>query len=87
MVLPWLVAIGAEYLVFRRFFARDLAAAAPSPVSGDKPELPVFALATVACTLAGFVLTSAIGIDPRGPRSRAPSSSPGGRCYGGRRPR
>ncbi|WP_405847318.1 arsenic transporter [Streptomyces sp. NBC_01518] len=64
MVLPWLVAIGAEYLVFRRFFARDLAAAAPSPTSGDKPELPVFALATVACTLAGFVLTSAIGIDP-----------------------
>jgi len=64
MVLPWLVAIGAEYLVFRKFFTRDLAAAAPSPTSGDKPELPVFALATVACTLAGFVLTSAIGIDP-----------------------
>ncbi|MFJ6894612.1 arsenic transporter [Streptomyces hokutonensis] len=64
MALPWLVAIGAEYLVFRKFFARDLAAAAPSPASGDTPELPVFALATVACTLAGFVLTSAIGIDP-----------------------
>ncbi|WP_019068540.1 SLC13 family permease [Streptomyces hokutonensis] len=64
MVLPWLVAIGAEYLVFRKFFARDLAAAAPSPTSGDTPELPVFALATVGCTLAGFVLTSAIGIDP-----------------------
>ncbi|MGW3917156.1 SLC13 family permease, partial [Streptomyces sp. NPDC005070] len=29
MVLPWLVAIGAEYVVFRRFFARDLAAGAP----------------------------------------------------------
>ncbi|WP_093623470.1 SLC13 family permease [Streptomyces sp. 3213.3] len=64
MTLPWLVAIGAEYLVFRKFFARDLAAAAPSPTSGDTPELPVFALATVGCTLAGFVLTSAIGIDP-----------------------
>jgi arsenical pump membrane protein len=64
MALPWLVAIGAEYLVFRKFFARDLAAAAPSPASGAKPELPVFALATVACTLAGFVLTSAVGIDP-----------------------
>ncbi|MEV0906820.1 arsenic transporter [Streptomyces hokutonensis] len=64
MAVPWLVAIGAEYLVFRKFFARDLAAAAPSPTSGDTPELPVFALATVACTLAGFVLTSAIGIDP-----------------------
>ncbi len=64
MALPWLVAIGAEYLVFHRFFARDLSAAAPSPASGDTPGLPVFALATVACTLAGFVLTSAIGIDP-----------------------
>lgn len=64
MALPWLVAIGAEYLVFRKFFARDLAAAAPSPASGDPPELPVFALVTVACTLAGFVLTSAIGIAP-----------------------
>jgi arsenical pump membrane protein len=64
MALPWLVAIGAEYLVFRKFFARDLAAAAPSPNSGDTPELPVFALATVACTLAGFVLTSAVGIAP-----------------------
>jgi arsenical pump membrane protein len=64
MVLPWLVAIGAEYLVFRKFFTRDLAAAAPSPTPGDKPDLPMFALATVACTLAGFVLTSAIGIDP-----------------------
>ncbi|MGX9888112.1 arsenic transporter [Streptomyces sp. NPDC002276] len=64
MALPWLVAIGTEYLVFRKFFARDLATAAPSPSSGDTPELPVFALATVACTLAGFVLTSAIGIDP-----------------------
>ncbi|MEV6482917.1 arsenic transporter [Streptomyces sp. NPDC051576] len=64
MALPWLVAIGAEYLVFRKFFARDLAAAAPQPASGDTPGLPVFALATVACTLAGFVLTSAVGIDP-----------------------
>lgn len=64
MALPWLVAIGAEYLVFRKFFARDLAAAAPQPASGDTPGVPVFALATVACTLAGFVLTSAVGIDP-----------------------
>ncbi len=65
MVLPWLVAIGAEYLVFRRFFARDLSSAAPgSEDPGEPPRLPVFALVTVACTLAGFVLASAGGIDP-----------------------
>ncbi|MFF0024734.1 arsenic transporter [Streptomyces sp. NPDC005496] len=64
MTLPWLVAIGAEYLVFRRFFARDLNAAAPVPSAGAPPEVPVFALVTVACTLAGFVVASALGVDP-----------------------
>ncbi|MFC8713501.1 SLC13 family permease [Streptomyces sp. NPDC057197] len=64
MALPWLVAIGAEYVVFRRFFARDLAASAPAPDPGDAPAFPVFALVTVACTLAGFVVTSAFGVAP-----------------------
>ncbi|MCX4918477.1 MULTISPECIES: arsenic transporter [unclassified Streptomyces] len=64
MVLPWLVAIGAEYLVFRRFFARDIAAGASSRAVGEPPELPLFALVTVGCTLAGFVVASAVGIDP-----------------------
>lgn len=64
MVLPWLVAIGAEYVVFRRFFAGDLAAAVPEPTTGEPPELPLFALVTVGCTLAGFVVASALGVDP-----------------------
>lgn len=64
MALPWLVAIGAEYVVFRRFFARDLAAAAPSPHAGEPPRLPLFALVTVACTLAGFVVASTFGVEP-----------------------
>ncbi len=64
MVLPWLVAIGAEYVVFRRFFAHDLGAAAPEPNAGEPPEVPLFALVTVGCTLAGFVAASALGIDP-----------------------
>ncbi|MEU1041912.1 arsenic transporter [Streptomyces sp. NPDC005907] len=64
MALPWLVAIGAEYVVFRRFFARDLNAAAPTPTTGAPPEVPLFALVTVGCTLAGFVLASVIGVDP-----------------------
>ncbi|GAA5018744.1 arsenic transporter [Streptomyces siamensis] len=64
MVLPWLVAIGAEYVVFRRFFAHDLGAAAPEPGAEEPPEIPLFALVTVGCTLAGFVAASALGIDP-----------------------
>ncbi|WP_406209920.1 SLC13 family permease [Streptomyces decoyicus] len=64
MALPWLVAIGVEYLVFRRFFATDLAATTPGPSTAEPPELPLFALVTVAGTLAGFALTSTLGIDP-----------------------
>nr|WP_280923690.1 SLC13 family permease [Streptomyces roseochromogenus] len=64
MVLPWLVAIGVEYVVFRRFFAADLDAGAQAAPSGEPPELPLFALVVVACTLAGFVVTSALGVNP-----------------------
>ncbi|MGW0996879.1 SLC13 family permease [Streptomyces sp. NPDC002523] len=64
MAMPWLVAIATEYLVFRRFFATDLDAGAQAPPTAERPELPVFALVTVACTLAGFVLTSAMDINP-----------------------
>nr|WP_254643447.1 SLC13 family permease [Streptomyces sp. BV286] len=66
----WAVAIAAEYLVFRRFFADDLKGDAAVPADPDTGpdgvtvDMPVFALATVACTLAGFVVTSALGIEP-----------------------
>jgi arsenical pump membrane protein len=64
MTLPWLVAIAVEYAVFRWFFATDLDAGAQAPPTAEPPELPLFALVTVACTLAGFVLTSAVGANP-----------------------
>jgi arsenical pump membrane protein len=64
MALPWLVAIAAEYAVFRRFFATDLDAGAQAPPVAEPVELPLFALVTVACTLAGFALTSALGVNP-----------------------
>ncbi|MEV7791299.1 SLC13 family permease [Streptomyces sp. NPDC087512] len=64
MALPWLVAIGAEYVVIRRFFATDLHAGAQTPPTPEPREVPAFALATVACTLVGFVVTSAFGINP-----------------------
>jgi arsenical pump membrane protein len=50
---------------FRRFFAADLDAGAErSEPPAQAAGLPVFALATVACTLAGFVVTSATGVAP-----------------------
>jgi arsenical pump membrane protein len=67
MALPWLVAIGVEYVVFRRFFASDLDAGAGGGTerdTGQATRMPVFTLVTVAVTLAGFVITSAAGVNP-----------------------
>jgi arsenical pump membrane protein len=64
MALPWLVAIGAEYAAFRWFFAAGLAVVPQAPPAADPPGVPVFTLATVACTLAGFAATSALGLSP-----------------------
>ncbi len=63
MALPWLAAIAVEYVVFRRFFAADLAVPG-KPASGAVPRLPRFALITVTATLAGFVVTSLAGLNP-----------------------
>jgi arsenical pump membrane protein len=92
MALPWLAAIGTEYVVFRRFFAADLSAGtedgdardsdaqAGDAGDGDAGDgdagdgeggpdggaagVPVFTLVVVVCTLAGFVVTSAAGVNP-----------------------
>ncbi|MFJ7065711.1 SLC13 family permease [Streptomyces sp. NPDC101115] len=64
MALPWLAAIAVEYLVFRRFFATDLDAGSHAPPTTEAPELPLFALVTVGCTLVGFAVSSAVGVDP-----------------------
>ncbi|MHC5909215.1 SLC13 family permease, partial [Streptomyces sp. S6] len=64
MALPWVLAIGAEYLVMRRFFAADLPVREAVEESGPAPEVPMFALVTVAATLAGFVVASAVGVEP-----------------------
>jgi arsenical pump membrane protein len=71
MAVPWAAAIAVEYLVFRRFFAADLAAspgARPGAEGGAgaraAERVPMFALLTVAATLAGFAVTSLAGVNP-----------------------
>ncbi|MEU8136357.1 SLC13 family permease [Streptodolium elevatio] len=64
MLLPWVVAIAVEYVVFRRFFRADLAAVPEVPPRVDAPAFPVFALVTVLGTLAGFLVASAADVDP-----------------------
>ncbi|MFJ8652906.1 SLC13 family permease [Streptomyces rochei] len=76
MALPWLAAIAVEYAVLRRFFRADLAtspaSASPDPTptpppSGSRtpdPAVPRFTLVVVALTLAGFAVSSPLGLDP-----------------------
>jgi len=65
MALPWLVALGIEWVVLRRSFAGDLQrSAARSARAVERPQLPTFALSVVGLTLAGFVLSSLVGIAP-----------------------
>jgi arsenical pump membrane protein len=65
MGLPWLAAIGAEFLVLRRFFAADLTAVEPAqPTDEPTPSPPWAAIVTVAATLVGFIVAEAIGVSP-----------------------
>lgn len=64
MSLPWLVAIAVEYVVFRGFFRTDLDTAAQPQAPPASPGVPAFVLMTVAATLAGFLVTSALGVSP-----------------------
>jgi arsenical pump membrane protein len=66
MALPWLTAVGAEYVVLSRFFGADLNAGVQAETSSatDEAGLPRFTIAVVALTLAGFAVASALGVNP-----------------------
>jgi arsenical pump membrane protein len=66
MALPWLAALAIEWLALSRAFASDLRArrAARAVRSGDAVPLPRFAVGVVAATLAGFAVSSLLGIAP-----------------------
>lgn len=63
MALPWLAAIGVEWLVLRRFFAGDLVGRGEAHAVTALP-VPVFATTVVALTLIGFFVTSAFNVSP-----------------------
>src|SRR5690348_4445663 len=65
MALPWLAALLIEWLVLRASFAGELRRpAVRASRSGDRPEIPWFAVGVVALTLVGFVVSAPIGIAP-----------------------
>jgi arsenical pump membrane protein len=68
MSLPWLAAIGVEWLVLRRFFASDLVGrgevVAKVEVEVEGGGAPRYATGVLALTLLGFGLASPGHIDP-----------------------
>jgi arsenical pump membrane protein len=64
MVLPTVGAVGVEWVVLRRFFAIDLGRPRRSASAPERALLPRFTLAVLALALAGFALSSLLGIAP-----------------------
>lgn len=64
MALPTLAAVGVEWVVFRRFFAVDLERPRHAGQRPARPKLPRLAVAVLVLTLAGFALSSVVGIQP-----------------------
>jgi arsenical pump membrane protein len=64
MLVPWLVAIGVEYVVIRWFFRTDLNVTPSATPATQRADVPVFVLIVLAATLAGFAATSLAGINP-----------------------
>ncbi len=65
MALPTGAAVAVEWIVLTRFFAVELDRPRRARTGdGERPALPRFALTVVALTLAGFGLSSVVGIAP-----------------------
>ncbi|MFB9904210.1 SLC13 family permease [Allokutzneria oryzae] len=64
MALPSVIAVATEYLVFRRFFSADLSAPPRTGEPAPPVPTPMFALVVLGLTLAGFAVTSLVGLSP-----------------------
>ncbi|KMO83501.1 SLC13 family permease [Mycolicibacterium chlorophenolicum] len=63
MTLPWLAAIAVEFVLLRLLFAKDLRVQ-PQEAPREPVDVPLFALVVVGLTLAGFAVTSLLGLSP-----------------------
>ncbi|RZT25268.1 arsenite efflux membrane protein ArsB [Mycobacterium sp. BK558] len=63
MTLPWLAAIAVEFVLLRLLFAKDLRVQ-PQEAPRERVDVPLFALVVVGLTLAGFAVTSLLGLSP-----------------------
>jgi arsenical pump membrane protein len=64
MTLPWFATIGVEFVLLRWFFARELSLEPTRHTVPDNVQVPMFALVVLALTLAGFAVTSLLGLSP-----------------------
>ena len=64
MVGPWLVAIAAEYLLFRMVFRGELVDRPVLTTTVGRQPVPVLVLSVLAATLAGFAVLSLAGLSP-----------------------
>jgi arsenical pump membrane protein len=64
MALPWLLVIAAEFVAFRWFFRSDLEAPIPPSQGDERVPVPRTTVAVLAATLAGFVVTSFVNVNP-----------------------
>ena len=64
MALPWLLALAVEWLVLSRSFAGELQRPRDARPRRRAARAAALRAVVVAATLAGFVLSSAIGIAP-----------------------
>ena len=64
MTLPWLAAVGVEFVLLRWFFARELSVEPARDTVPEEVQVPVFVLAVLALTLLGFAVTSLLGLSP-----------------------
>jgi arsenical pump membrane protein len=63
MALPWLAAIGVEWLILARVFADDLSDSGVTE-TGAPPALPRFSTAVLVLTLLALGLSSLVSVDP-----------------------
>jgi arsenical pump membrane protein len=64
MTLPWLAAIAVEYVGIRRYFRTDLTVAAVVAEPSAPMRVPGFSVVVLVLTLAGFVVCSAVNVNP-----------------------